>query len=106
MYAIVATGGKQVRVSPGDVVRLEKLSAETLAKGDSLTLSDVLFVGSDKGFRTGKPYVDGVTVRATVLAPVKGRKVLIFKKKKRKQYRRTKGHRQQMLDVRIEAIEG
>ena len=108
MYAIVRSGGKQLRVAAGDVVRIEKPAGETVAKGEKLALSgaDVILVSGDKGVRTGAGALKGVSVRAKVLGTVRNRKVLVFKKKKRKQYRRTKGHRQTMLEVRIEAIEG
>ena len=103
MYAIVRAGGKQLKVSPGDVVRIETPS-EKVSRGETLTLSDVLLVGGDEGKdpRAGA----GISVKATVLGPIRTKKVLIFKKKRRKQYRRTKGHRQTMLQVRIDGIEG
>ncbi|HET7451878.1 MAG TPA: 50S ribosomal protein L21 [Thermoanaerobaculia bacterium] len=106
MYAIVSTGGKQIKVSPGDVVRIEKLAGEPVAKGDSIVFQEITFVGDGDNFRAGSPLIDGVSVRGTVVSPSKTRKVLIFKKKRTKQYRRTKGHRQQMVDVRIDGIEG
>ncbi len=106
MYAIVSTGGKQMKVSPGDVVRIEKLAGEPVAKGDAIVFQEVSFVGDGDTFRAGSPLVDGVSVRGTVVSPVKTRKVLIFKKKRTKQYRRTKGHRQNMVEVRIDGIEG
>jgi len=106
MYAIVSTGGKQVKVSPGDVVRIEKVGGEQVAKGDVITFTEVAFVADGDSFRSGAPLVSGVSVRATVLSPLKSRKVLIFKKKRTKQYRRTKGHRQQLVEVRIDGIEG
>ena len=103
MYAIVRAGGKQLKVSPGDVVRIETPS-EKVSRGETLTLSDVLLVGGDEGKdpRAGA----GISVKATVLGPIRTKKVLIFKKKRRKQYRRTKGHRQTLLQVRIDGIEG
>jgi large subunit ribosomal protein L21 len=103
MYAILRAGGKQLKVSPGDVVRIETPS-DKVSKGETLTLSDVLLVGGDEGKdpRSGS----GISVKATVLGPIRTKKVLVFKKKRRKQYRRTKGHRQTMLQVRIDGIEG
>ena len=106
MYAIVSTGGKQVKVSPGDVVRIEKVASEQVSKGDVITFTEVAFVADGDRFRSGVPHLDGVSVRATVLSSLKSRKVLIFKKKRTKQYRRTKGHRQQLVEVRIDGIEG
>jgi large subunit ribosomal protein L21 len=106
MYAILRSGGKQVKVAPGDVVRLERVTGKKAAKGDRLELSEVILVSGEKGVRTGDKAVAGVKVVATVLNEVRGRKVLIFKKKRTKQYRRTKGHRQNLVEVRIDAIEG
>jgi len=101
MYAIVRTGGKQLKVAPGDVVRIEKPS-EKVGKGETLTLTDVLLVGGEEGQDPKKG--DGISVKATVVGPIRTRKVLVFKKKRRKQYRRTKGHRQTMLRIRIDEI--
>ena len=106
MYAIVSTGGKQVKVSPGDVVRIEKVAGEQVSKGDVITFNEVAFLADGDKFRAGNPLVEGASVKCTVLSPLKTRKVLIFKKKRTKQYRRTKGHRQQVVEVRIDGIEG
>jgi large subunit ribosomal protein L21 len=102
MYAILRAGGKQVKVSPGDVIRVEKPS-EKVEKGQQLSLKDVVFAGG----RSEKSGVDvkGVSVKATVLGEIRTRKVLVFKKKRTKQYRRTKGHRQTMVELRIDSIE-
>ena len=106
MYAILRSGGKQVKVAPGDVVRLERSAGKKSAKGDKIELSDVVLVSGETGVRTGARSVAGVKILATVLNEVRGRKVLIFKKKRTKQYRRTKGHRQNLVEVRIDGIEG
>ncbi len=106
MYAILRSGGKQVKVAPGDVVRLERTAGKKSAKGERLELSDVVLVSGEGGVRTGSKAVTGVKVVATVLNEVRSRKVLIFKKKRTKQYRRTKGHRQNLVEVRIDGIEG
>ena len=102
MYVILRAGGKQLKVAPGDIVRIEKPSA-AVSKGEELVLSDVLFVGGEDGKepRAGS----GVSVKATVIGTLRTRKVLVFKKKRTKQYRRTKGHRQTMVQVRIDGIE-
>jgi large subunit ribosomal protein L21 len=102
MYAILRAGGKQVKVAPGDRLRIERPAGQKFEKGQALELSDVVLAagGEDGSLR------QGVTVKATVLGEVRNRKVLVFKKKRRKQYRRTKGHRQTMLDIRIDGIEG
>ena len=101
MYAIVRTGGKQLKVAPGDVVRIET-PREKVGKGETLTLTDVLLVGGVEGEDPKKG--EGIAVKATVVGPMRTKKVLVFKKKRRKQYRRTKGHRQTMLRVRIDEI--
>jgi large subunit ribosomal protein L21 len=105
MYAILRSGGKQMKVSAGDVVRVERPAGDTPSKGQELTLSDLVLVSGDS-VRTGKDELEKVSVKATVLSEVRTRKVLVFKKKRRKQYRRTKGHRQTMLEIRIDSIEG
>ena len=106
MYAILRSGGKQLKVSAGDVVRIEKPSSKKAAKGEELTLSDILLVSGDGDVRSAKDDLSGVSVKATVIGEIRTKKVLVFKKKIRKQYRRTKGHRQTMLEVRIDSIEG
>jgi len=102
MYAILRAGGKQLKVAPGDRVRIEKPS-EKVARGQKLRLSDIVFVGGEGSKALKGP--GKVSVQATVLGEIRTRKVLIFKKKRRKQQRRTKGHRQAMLEVQIDAIE-
>ena len=108
MYAIVRTGGKQLKVASGDVVRVEKPAGDVIKKGETLVLSgpSVILVSDDGGVRTGTEALKGVKVQAKVLGEIRTRKVLVFKKKRTKQYRRTKGHRQTMIQVRIDAIEG
>lgn len=103
MYAILRAGGKQIKVAPGDVVRIEKTSGEKYEKGQELRLTEVVLAGADEGKDRGR---SGVAVKATVLGEVRTRKVLVFKKKRTKQYRRTKGHRQGMVEIRIDGIEG
>jgi large subunit ribosomal protein L21 len=105
MYAILRSGGKQMKVSAGDVVRVERPSGEAPSKGQELTLSDLVLVSGDSGTRSGKDDLGKVAVKATVLAEVRNRKVLVFKKKRRKQYRRTKGHRSLLTRVRITDIQ-
>ena len=102
MYAVIGIGGKQVRVSPGETVRVETLPVDP---GTSVTFDQVLMIGGETGTLVGTPVVAGAKVLATVLEHDRAKKVLIFKKKKRKQYRRTNGHRQSYTAVRIEDIE-
>ncbi len=101
MYAILETGGKQYRVEPGDVVQVEKLPGQV---GETLELSRVRFVHGDDGVKIGQPLVDGAKVTAQVVRQARTRSIMIFKKKRRKNYRRTKGHRQEFTQVRITGI--
>ena len=91
MYAVIKTGGKQYKVSEGDKLIVEKLDGQP---GDVLALDQVLMVSGDKGVTVGSPLVDGASVMAEVIDVRKGGKVLVFKKRRRQNYRRTKGHRQ------------
>ncbi len=104
MYAIIETGGKQYRVQKGDLLDVELLS--NLAKGDSVELSNVLFLFDGKSGRVGAPQVAGCKVMAEYLEEVKAPKVTAFKYKQRKNYRRKVGHRQRYARVRIAEIVG
>lgn len=101
MFAIVRTGGKQYRVEKGSIVRVEKLDVK---KGDKIDLTDVLLLHDGKKFVSGTPAVKGASVKAEVLEQDRDAKVTIFKKKKRQNYRRTKGHKQHKTVVRITDI--
>ena len=101
MYAVVKTGGKQLRVSPGDVVNVELLPG---SPGEQISLDEVLLVGGDE-IKIGKPCVDGARVLATIQRETKAKKVRIFKMKRRKRYRVSKGHRQRYTELRIDSIE-
>jgi large subunit ribosomal protein L21 len=101
VYAIIRAGGKQYRVEKGDVVRLERLDHEV---GKSVTIDDVLLVGGDGDVRVGTPTVAGASVAATVVEQSRGAKIRVFKYKKRKHYRRTRGHRQHVTALRIDAV--
>jgi len=103
-YAIVEHGGKQYRVTPGDEFLVERTESD-LTAGDSLLFERVLAVGSGDDIRLGNPVVEGVLVRGHVVAPVRGEKVVVFKKKRRKGYKRTQGHRQNYYRVVVDAIE-
>ena len=103
-YAIVKHGGKQYRVSTGDELLVERVGPD-LAVGDNLLFEWVMLVKAGEKMKVGQPVVEGALVRGQVLASTRGDKVIIFKKKKRKQYRRTRGHRQDYYRVRVEAIE-
>jgi len=99
MYAIIATGGKQYRVSEGDVIHIEKLENEV---DDEVTFPVLLLGG--KELKVGKPYVEGASVVGKVLKQVKGEKIIVFKFKSKKNYRRKAGHRQLYTRVQITAI--
>jgi large subunit ribosomal protein L21 len=101
MYAVIRSGGKQYRVAPGQTIRLEQLSGEVGAK---LQLADVLLVENDGNITLGNPLVANAKVEATVLEHDRAKKILVFKKKRKKQYRRTQGHRQNYTAVRIDTI--
>ena len=102
MYAIVKTGGKQYRVEEGQVLRVERLLG---AAGESVKLGDVLLLADGDATRLGSPSVEGASVTGTVLEQGRGAKVRVFKYKKRKHYRKTRGHRQEFTAVRIDKIQ-
>ena len=101
MFAVVKTGGKQYRVAKDDVIVVEKLNAEA---GDMVALDEVLMIGGDGATKIGAPTIDGASVHAEVLSEAKGDKVIVFKKKRRQTYRRTKGHRQWETTLKITDI--
>jgi large subunit ribosomal protein L21 len=101
-YAVIRTGGKQYRVSEGDIVKVEKLAGEV---GEKITLGDVLFVGGNDEVKIGAPLVADAKVTGEILGQVRAKKVLVFKKKRRKSYSRQHGHRQYQTTLRITAIE-
>jgi len=103
-YAVVEHGGKQYRVSPGDELLVERTEAD-LKAGDDLVFERVMLVSQNDTVRIGRPVVDGASVRGRILAPVRGDKIIVFKKKRRKGYKRKNGHRQDYYRVRVEAIE-
>ena len=100
-YAVIKTGGKQQKVAVGDQIRVEKVEAGV---GDKVTFDQVLALQTGDGLQVGRPVLKGARVVARVVAQDKAKKVLIFKKKKRKQYRRTRGHRQTFTAVVVEEI--
>ena len=101
MYAVVKTGGKQYRVSPGDSIDVERLPNEV---GEQIALDEVLLVANGSGAKIGQPLVKGATVKATVIRQARGRKVVVFKHKPRNRYRRKRGHRQYFTRLRIDEI--
>ena len=101
MYAVIRSGGKQYRVKPGQTIRLEKVAGEV---GARVELGNVLLVENDGNVQVGNPLVANAKIEATVVEHDRAKKVLVFKKKRKKQYRRTHGHRQDYTSVRIDNI--
>jgi len=101
MFAVIRTGGKQYRVTPNDVLKVEKLAGEP---GSTITFTDVLAVGSEAGVTIGAPTVTGAEVTATVIAQDRLEKIIIFKKRRRQNSRRKNGHRQHVTVLRIAGI--
>lgn len=102
MYAVIETGGKQYRVEKGDVIDVEL--AET--DGPAINFDRVLMIGGGEGVRVGSPVVSGASVSGVLVDEIRAPKIKVFKKKRRKGYRKQQGHRQNLLRVRIDAIEG
>lgn len=104
MYAIIETGGKQYRVQEGDVIRVEKLN---IAEGEAVKFDKVLLVAEEEGkLNVGKPYVDGAVVEGVVEKQGKAKKIIVFKYKAKKDYRKKQGHRQPFTQIKIEKIVG
>ena len=103
MHAVIKTGGKQYRVQEGDVIKIEKLAG--VEAGGEVVFENVLAVGAGEDIKIGAPLVEGATVKASVLEQGRSRKIVVFKKKRRKDYRRKRGHRQYFTRVRIESVE-
>ncbi len=101
MFAVIRTGGKQYRVVPDAVLKIEKLEAEP---GSTVTFTDVLALGNDAGTTIGAPLVEGASVTATVIAQDRLPKIIIFKKRRRQNSRRKAGHRQHVTVLRIAGI--
>ncbi len=101
MFAVLNTGGKQYKVSQGDLIEIEKLESNV---GDTVTLDQVLMVGEGEDVQVGSPYVPGCKVTGEVMEQGKGSKIIIFKKKRRKGYRRKNGHRQLFTQLKITEI--
>jgi large subunit ribosomal protein L21 len=104
MYAVVRTGGKQHRVQPGERLKVEKLDGDV---GSELTLEDVLLVGGGEGaVKIGRPQVSGAKVKVQIVAQGRGEKVRVFKRRKRKGFHKTIGHRQSFTEVEVKEIVG
>jgi len=103
MYAVIKTGGKQYRVSPGEKLKVEQIPADV---GAEVVLDQVLMVSEGESVRLGQPTLAGATVKATVVGHGRGDKVRIFKMRRRKHYRKQQGHRQNYTELKIDSIVG
>jgi len=103
MYAVIKTGGKQYKVAPGEKLKVEQIPADV---GAEVVLDQVLMIGEGESVRLGQPTVAGAAVKATVVAHGRGDKVRIFKMRRRKNYHRTQGHRQNFTELKIDSIVG
>ena len=101
MYAVVKTGGKQYKVRPGQMVRVEKLEGDV---GDTVALEEVLLVGGGDAIQIGRPKVEGASVQAQIVEQGRAKKIIVFKKKRRKGYHKKQGHRQFYTQLRINEI--
>ncbi len=101
MFAVVKTGGKQYKVAVDDVIKVEKLSGDA---GATVTLDEVLMVGDDKDLKVGSPTLSGVAVSAEIVEQTRGTKIIVFKKNRRQNYRRKRGHRQDLTVLKITGI--
>ena len=101
MFAIVKTGGKQYRVAPGDILRVERLRGE---RGDEILLDEVLLVADGDNIQVGQPLVEGARVVGEILRQGQAKKIIVFKKKRRKKYRRKQGHRQLYTAFQVREI--
>ena len=102
MYAIVNTGGKQYKIRQGDVLRVEKIPGEV---GSPVSFDKVLMFSDGENVNIGRPVLDNVAVKGHIVDQGKGKKIIVFKYKKRKRYRRKLGHRQQYTEIKIDSIE-
>ena len=101
MIAVVKTGGKQYKISEGDVIEVEKLDGNV---GDTISLDKVLICGEGDSIKVGNPYLNGCTVACEVTEQLRGKKIIVFKKHRRKNYRRKNGHRQSLTRLKITGI--
>jgi large subunit ribosomal protein L21 len=103
VYAVIRTGGKQYRVAEGETLQVER-DVLSLLDGDQVKFNEVLMIGGDDT-KVGAPFVSGASVTATLLGEERGEKIIVFKKKRRKQYKRKQGHRQDLVSIRIDSIQ-
>ena len=101
MNAVVKTGGKEYRIAKGDLIRVEKMEGKV---GDQVTMKDVLMISDEDKVQVGNPFLTNAVITGEIVQQVRGKKVLIYKMKRRKNYRRTKGHRQTYTYIRVNDI--
>ncbi len=101
MYAVIKTGGKQYKVSEGDILRFEKIEGN---KGDAVSFDEVLLVSKDEDVKVGTPFVEGAKVVAEIISQIRGPKITVFKMKRRKGYSKKTGHRQDLTNLKIKEI--
>jgi|SRR5690554_2911840 large subunit ribosomal protein L21 len=103
MYALIETGGKQYKVEEGDILSVERLKVD---EGETVSFDKVLMISGEEGIKVGKPYIEGAVVEGEVLLHDKNKKIVVFKYKAKKNYRRKQGHRQPFTRVKINKITG
>ena len=103
MYAVISSGGKQYRVEPGDILRVEKINGEI---GAPVSFDKILMFSDGENVRVGAPMLDDVSVQGRIIEQGRAKKIIVFKYKKRKRYRRKQGHRQSYTAIKIDALEG
>jgi large subunit ribosomal protein L21 len=101
MYAVIKTGGKQYRIAPGQTFRVEKLEGQV---GDVVQLDNVLLVSDGDQIKVGKPLLEGAAITAQIVEQDRGKKIVVFKKRRRKSWQKTKGHRQYYTALKVQAI--
>ncbi len=101
MFAVIKTGGKQYRVEPDDVIRIERIAGEA---GDEVAFDNVLMMGAEGDTTVGAPLVDGAKVVGTLMEQARDKKIIVFKKKRRKNYRRVRGHRANYTEIKVKEI--
>jgi len=101
MYAVIKTGGKQHKVSEGDVISIEKING---SRGDTVSFNEVLMISKDDGIKVGTPYLEGANVSGEIIEQTKGQKINVFKMKRRKGFKKKTGHRQKLTRMKIKAI--
>ena len=104
MFAILETGGKQYKVEEGGILEIEQLDEKEISKGDTVDFNSVLLI-KDKDLHIGQPYVENANIRAKILETFRAPKIIVFKKKSKKQYKKKQGHRQNLQRIQIEKIE-